>query len=115
MIRAVYFHAIDGRIRIFIPKVKGSHVAAVEIADRLRGCRGIDNVSANPVTGNVLITYDSNRTTQWDVLDSLREMGFLGGREYIAQNTVAKAEVNSEWGAALARIGLEALLSALIL
>jgi GH43 family beta-xylosidase len=115
MIRAVYFHAIEGRMRIYMAGVKGSPSKAREIADRLGCCYGINNVNANPVTGNVLITYDSNRISQWDILGTLREMGYLGEREYIPQDPRAQTAGNSEWSTALARVGLEALLSALIL
>jgi len=102
-------------MRIYIAGVKGSHARAKEIADRLSFCCGINNVTANPVTGNVLIIYDSNRTSQWAILGKLREMGYLGERKYIAQNPGPGATANSEWSTALARIGLEALFSALIL
>ena len=115
MIRAVYFHGIEGRMRIHIAEVKGSQAKAREIKDALCRYDGINNVSANPVTGNVLITYDSNRISQWDILGKLREMGYLGERKYIAQNPGPGATANSEWSTALARIGLEALFSALIL
>jgi hypothetical protein len=115
MIRAVYFHAIDGRMRIHIAGVKGFPVKALEISDRLGCFNGINNVNANPVTGNVLITYDSSRISQWDILGGLREMGYLGEREYLPQTLGAEAKGNSEWSTALTRVGLEALLTALFL
>ena len=115
MIRAVYFHGIDGRMRIHIAEVKGSPVKAAEIADRLGHFNGINNVNANPVTGNVLITYDSNRISQWDVLGRLREMGYLGEREYITQSLGGAKTGDSDWSTTLTRLGLEALVSALIL
>ena len=86
MIRAVYFHGIDGRMRIHIAGVKGSPVKAVEVSDRLGCFNGINNVNASPVTGNVLITYDSSRIPQWDILGRLREMGTSGNA-----NTYPKA------------------------
>jgi len=115
MIRAVYFHGIEGRMRIHIAEVKGSQAKAREIKDALCRYDGINNVSANPVTGNVLITYDSNRISQWDILGKLREMGYLREQQYVAHNLAAKATGNAEWSTTLARVGLEALLSALLL
>ena len=115
MIRAVYFHGIDGRMRIHISGVKGSPVKAREIAGRLGSFNGINNVNANSVTGNVLITYDSNRISQWDILSRLREMGYLAELEYILQAPGVATSGNSDWSTTFVRFGLEALLSALIL
>ncbi len=115
MMRAVYFHGIEGRMRIHIAGVKGSPAKASEIMDRIGRRLGINSVNANPVTGNVLITYDSKRTSQWDVLAGLREMGYLGERDYIAQNPAVNGTAGSEWSTGVARAGLEALISALVL
>jgi len=115
MIRAVYFHGIDGRMRVHIDPVKGSVVKALEIKDRLGCLNGINDVNANPVTGNVLITYDSNRLSQWDILGSLREMGYLGERQFVQHNLAAETGGSSEWSTTLTRFGLEALLTALLL
>ena len=115
MIRAVYFHGIDGRMRIHIDPVKGSPAMALEIRDRLGCLNGINDVNANPVTGNVLITYDSKQLSQWDILGSLREMGCLGERQFVPHNLAAEGSGSSEWTTTLTRLGLEALLTALFL
>ncbi|MDR3566646.1 MAG: hypothetical protein P4L43_01315 [Syntrophobacteraceae bacterium] len=118
MIGAAYFHGIDGRMRIHVVEAKGSRAKAREIADRLGCCYGITRADANPVTGNVLIAYDSNRVSQGDVLRKLREMGYLGEQELVEPNVLnmtGKASGNSEWGMVLARTALEVALTALIL
>ena len=115
MIRAVYFHGIDGRMRIHIDGVKGSPAKALEINERLGSFKGINDVKANPVTGNVLIRYDSDRLSQWDILGSLREMSYLGEQQFVPRNLAAEAAGGSEWSTTLARFGLEALLSTLLL
>ena len=51
-----YFHAIDGRMRIKIAAVKGSPATAATLEEQLqRACAGIEQVTANPTTGNVLM------------------------------------------------------------
>jgi len=115
MIRAVHFHAVEGRMRIHIAGVKGSPVKAHEVEDRLGRCYGINSVSANTVTGNVLINYDSNRISQWELLGRLREMAYLGDRDYIPQNQGANAADGHQVSRIIAGAALEALLSALIL
>jgi copper chaperone CopZ len=114
MIRAVYFHAIDGRIRIHIAQVKGSWMKAREITDGLGGWDGINNVAANPTTGNVLITYDSHRISQERILGILREMGYLEEHLFASPNLITQARGHSDWSTMLARVVVEALFSALV-
>jgi Ca2+-transporting ATPase len=64
-----YLHALDGRLRVKIAVVKGSAQQAQEIEQRFQACEGITQVTANPVTGNVLILYDSQQIKQEEVLD----------------------------------------------
>ena len=72
-----YVHALEGRLRIKATKVKGAPVRALEVESRLRQVDGIDHVTANPTTGNVLILYNSCRIAQHEVLDTLRSLGCL--------------------------------------
>jgi hypothetical protein len=79
-----YIHALDGRLRIKLATVKGSPTTAVEIEGRLRCYPGIIHVSANPITGNVLILYDHQKLAQHEVLETLRTLGYL--RQLAAAN-----------------------------
>ncbi len=115
MIRAVYFHAVDGRMRIQIAEVKGSQAKAREIEERLCCGYGIIDVNANPVTGNVLINYDSGLITQQAVLERLRAMGCLTERESVALGQGVESQATPWWGVELVKFGLETLLTALIL
>jgi Heavy metal associated domain 2 len=65
-------HAMPGRVRIKISRLKGKVVAAREIQDRLSEVRGVQRVEANSVTGSVLVLYDPE---QMDPLDSLISIG----------------------------------------
>ena len=51
-------HAIPGRVRIKLPKVKGNPVLAAEIERRLAALRVIEGVEVSPLTGSVLLGYD---------------------------------------------------------
>ena len=115
MISTNYFHAIDGRMRIGIPGVKGSWTKAQELKDRIINYQGINDVRPNPTTGNVLIVYDPQRISQYDVLKSLYELGYLQDGRSIAAGLQAISADGSDWGSALVRLALEALLSALML
>lgn len=115
MISTNYFHAIDGRMRLGIPGVKGSWAKAQELKDRIIHYQGINDVRPNPTTGNVLIIYDPQRVSQYDILKSLHELGYLKDGRSIAAGLQAISVDGSEWGSALIRVALEALLSVLVL
>jgi copper chaperone CopZ len=72
-----YLHALDGRLRIKINEVKGSADAAAEITRFLGNSPGIDQVNANPVTGNVLILYNTRQLSQKEILNLLQDAGYL--------------------------------------
>ncbi len=110
MISTNYFHAIDGRIRIHIPEVKGSGVKARETEARLMEYEGIINVFANPITGNVLINYDPRRISQGDVFQKLHCSRYLRQGEPAVSRVQTNTSVQSNWGETIARLALESLL-----
>jgi heavy-metal-associated domain-containing protein len=88
-----YIHALDGRLRIKAPTVKGSPARGLEVESRLRQVDGIDHVTANPTTGNILILYTSCRIAQHEVLDILHTLGCL--QEQPAAKTGASDSVET--------------------
>ncbi|MCL6622756.1 MAG: hypothetical protein K6T55_11740 [Syntrophobacterales bacterium] len=75
-----YVHALDGRLRIKIPEVKNAPLKAREVEQHLRLSPGVDEVSANPVTGNVLILYNPRLIGQEEIILALKELGYLEER-----------------------------------
>jgi copper chaperone CopZ len=69
-----YLHVLDGRIRIKIPEVKRSPLKADEIEQTLRNIDGITDVKANPMTGNVLILFDSNTISSQQIMAKLKQL-----------------------------------------
>jgi len=69
-----YIHAIEGRLRINVPVVKGSGINAATIKGALEQLNGIRYVKANPTTGNVLVLFDSQVITQDDIVGRLLEL-----------------------------------------
>jgi hypothetical protein len=104
-----YIHALDGRLRIKAPGVKGSPARGLEVESRLRQVDGIDHVTANPTTGNILILYTSCRIAQYEVLDILRTLGCL--QEQPAAKTAASdsVETRPSFGEALGEALTESL------
>ena len=70
-------HAIDGRIRIRVPAVKNSPPKAAELESRIFSLHeSIEQVTSNPVTGSVLILYDTQLATQHDIFTVLKDHGY---------------------------------------
>lgn len=61
-------HAIPGRVRVKISRLKENPVLVREVQERLSDIQGIRRVEVNPITGSVLILYDR---TEFESLDSL--------------------------------------------
>jgi copper chaperone CopZ len=72
-----YVHAVEGRLRIKIPEVKGAPNQAREIEGHLSLCPGVEEVSANPVTGSVLVLYNPRLIGQEEIILAFKEIGYL--------------------------------------
>ncbi len=51
-------HAVPGRVRLKIPRVKQNPELARQAQERLSQVPGVQGVEANPATGSLLILYD---------------------------------------------------------
>ncbi len=74
-----YVHALEGRLRIKVPEVKGSSLKAREIEGHLALCPGVEEVSANPITGSVLVHYNPRLIGQEEIILAFQEIGYLSG------------------------------------
>jgi Heavy metal associated domain 2 len=104
-----YIHALDGRLRLKAPKVKGSPARALEIESRLRQVDGIDHVTANPTTGNILILYNSCRIAQHKVLDILHTLGCLEAQPAVKTGASESVAIRPSFGEALGEALTESL------
>jgi copper chaperone CopZ len=71
-----YVHALEGRLRIKIPEVKGVPSQAREIERHLSLCPGVEEVSANPITGSVLVLYNPRLIGQEEIILAFKEIGY---------------------------------------
>jgi copper chaperone CopZ len=72
-----YVHALEGRLRIKIPEVKGAPSKSREIERHLASCPGVEEVTANPVTGSVLVLYNPRLIGQEEIIFAFQEIGYL--------------------------------------
>lgn len=86
-ITSTYVHALEGRLRIKVNEVKGSSQKAREIEGDLQTLAGINNVQANPTTGNVLILYNQRFLTQRHIIAALQDLGCLQNNAPINSRT----------------------------
>jgi copper chaperone CopZ len=76
-----YVHALDGRLRIKIPQVKGAPQKGRAVEQFLLGLDGVTDVTANPTTGNVLVLFNSAVIGQDDLMAALQEAGYIRGED----------------------------------
>jgi hypothetical protein len=67
-------HAVPGRVRLKIPRVKENPELARQAQERLSRVPGIRGVKANPATGSLLILYDLAMLASVETLGPLGEI-----------------------------------------
>jgi hypothetical protein len=77
MLGTSYIHMLEGRLRIKVTKLKGSPDKAVEIESTIRELKGVSQVRANHLTGNVLVLFDSEETNHFHIIGTLKDLGCL--------------------------------------
>lgn len=105
-----YLHALEGRLRIKVPEVKGSTRRARDIERQFHPLTPIEHVAANHVTGNVLILYDAQRTTTGEIVEAMHAVGYL--RESAPASPAASGR--PAWSNLLLRATTEVALQKLI-
>lgn len=103
-----YHHQTPGRLRVRVTNLKNRVEAAKSLQVLLCSQSGVKRVSANPVTANVLISYDPKLLSYEDIMESLADLGHLP--------VLSKQEVETEnydlsgFGMSLAKICLKSAL-----
>ena len=108
-----YVHAIDGRLRIKVPVIKGSPAKAAGIACALEVLAGIQYVKANPTTGNVLILFDPDMLGQEQVIEKLFEMNCFAPTK--GRNSILPPRLSGRIAETLVQSALQLALERVIL
>ena len=72
-------HIPDGRIRIKVPEVKGSHAMAGEMESQLTKLEGVAHVKVNLLTGSVLVLFDAQVISHYQVFAVINDLTCLIG------------------------------------
>jgi hypothetical protein len=70
---------LDGRIRVKVPEVKGSPAMAGEIESRVAKLEGVAHVKANLLTGSVLVLFDAQVISHYQVFAVLNDFTYMIG------------------------------------
>jgi|SRR6516225_8914913 len=65
-------HAIDGRVRVRVPAVRGSSAMADAVTAQLIALDGVNRVHANQTTGSVVVHYSRGFTSPEAILAAVR-------------------------------------------
>jgi hypothetical protein len=74
---AGYYHKLDGRIRIKVPEIKGSPAMAGELESLLAKLNGVTHVQVNPLTGYVLVLFDYQVISHYQVFAVINDIKCL--------------------------------------
>lgn len=77
MHRTEYCHILGGRIRTKVRAVKGSHAMAGEMESRLAKLNGVAHVKANALTGSVLVLFDTQIVSHYQVFSVINDLNCL--------------------------------------
>jgi hypothetical protein len=120
---ASYVHALNGRLRLKLPELKSNPMRAQEIESQFNLMTGMQQVSANPVTGSLLFIYDPRLLKQEEIFSLLKELGYFqdsSGRQVSFLSTAPGnhgivEKVTTTLASGLMEVALTRLVSALIL
>ena len=72
----MYLHHVPGRLRVKCDRLRREPAALAAAYRRLQGMTGVRTISANRLTGSLLVTYDPNLLSLPDLRQALRRCGF---------------------------------------
>ena len=84
---STYQLVTPGRLRIKVPRLKGSSEIAQRAERVLKNIKGVSNATANPLTGNALVLFDPQTITDATLIEVLKRQGYLEKRCRVSQRS----------------------------
>jgi len=72
-----YVHSVPGRLRVMSPNVKRDEVAACKVDARLRMLPGVIAVAVKPLTGSIVVEYNTRQISDRSILEILERDGYF--------------------------------------
>jgi copper chaperone CopZ len=82
-----YVHNVPGRMRVKIPVLRNNKSKVLEIQETLSLLEGVEEISANTVTGSIVVNYDPDALKPWEILGLLEDSGYLNQSKTIANDS----------------------------
>lgn len=83
-----YCHQVPGRVRVKSPRLKSNPEAGNALRDLLQDLPGLRETAVNPLTGSVVVTFDSARLGGNQVLNRLTEHGYFDPTRAVSNDQV---------------------------
>ncbi len=108
-------HDIPGRLRFRLALLRGDRRAAAALRRRVRAIQGVHAVSANPLTGSLIVHHDDAAATRVHIATSLAEFrpamarrdpeeGFAGKFADVLANAIAERLIEHAMRVAVAAV-----------
>ena len=76
-----YVHNVPGRLRVKMPPLRNRPHRGERVRALLAGQSGVEAIAVNPLTGSVVVHYDSDRIDDQRILNVLRYSGLFDDRQ----------------------------------
>ena len=113
-------HAIHGRVRLSVARLKGSPEKAQLLQQQLEECEGVERAVANAATGTVVVEYDATRSHPDHIIRDLRRLGWVRRGQGTTHRAAApaahgmKQRVAESLTASVLEVAVRGLVSALL-
>ncbi|MBF0466291.1 MAG: hypothetical protein HQK88_14715 [Nitrospirae bacterium] len=89
-----YVHHVRGRLRIKLPGLINNPSGYQKVHDMVKADGSFEISKVNPITGSVVISYDSDRITHKEILDNLAQIGLLDPSKIINNDQYVKNAIS---------------------
>ncbi len=100
-----YCHHVPGRLRVKLPDLKRDPAAAERVERLLKEIPGVTAVKVTPLTGSVVVLYDSGQTAHDRILALLQDQGLYDAAQALTHDEHVQAAV-ADVGMRLGRAAL---------
>lgn len=94
-----YVHHVPGRLRLKSPVIKERPGKATAVKEIMEGFDGIQDVSANSVTGSIVVHYDARLLKPEAILNMLKVHGLYDGSRAVTNDDYIQDAVTKAGGA----------------
>lgn len=93
-----YMHNVPGRLRVKTPVIKGNTAMSERVTNFLDTVDGVTSITANTVTGSIVVLYDPLTVSHKQLVDALSRKGYFDHTKAVTNDQyVHKAASKASW------------------